>query len=166
VDSPIKKPVLDNVGCLFEPYVLGVVAGQEFEIRNSDSIMHNVHATGKLNKEFNFAMPHKGQVNRKRFNVPEVFVRVKCDVHPWMFAYIGVVENPFFAVTEKAGTFKIPGRLRAGKYTLVAAHPRAGEAAREIVVAEGQPLAVNFHLAVPVPPQVNALAPIRRLLEP
>jgi len=114
-------PLLDQVGCMYEPYVIGVVAGQKFKVRNSDALMHNVHATPKVNKEFNFAQAVKGQVNEKVFDQPEVLVRVKCDVHPWMFAYVGVAENPYFAVTDKDGNFKISG-VPDGKYTVVAYH--------------------------------------------
>lgn len=114
-------PLLDQAGCMYEPYVIGVVAGQKFKVRNSDATMHNVHATPKANKEFNFAQAVKGQVNEKMFEQPEVLVRVKCDVHPWMFAYVGVAENSFFAVTDKDGNFKISG-VPDGKYAVVAYH--------------------------------------------
>ncbi len=116
-----EGPLLDQVGCMYEPYVIGVVAGQKFKVKNSDPTLHNVHATPKINKEFNFGQPLKGQVNEKVFDQPEVLVRVKCDVHPWMFAYIGVAENPYFAVTDKDGNFKISG-VPDGKYTVVAYH--------------------------------------------
>jgi len=116
-----ESPLLDQIGCMYEPYIMGVVAGQKFKVKNSDATLHNVHATPKLNKEFNFGQPLKGQVNEKVFDQPEVLVRVKCDVHPWMFAYVGVVEHPYFAVTDADGNFKISG-LPDGKYTVVAYH--------------------------------------------
>jgi hypothetical protein len=119
-----ESPLLDQVGCMYEPYVWGVVAGQKFKVRNSDPELHNVHATPDPksgNKEFNFGQPLKGQVNEKSFDFPEVLVRMKCDVHPWMFTYVGVLEHPYFAVTDKDGSFKISG-LPDGKYTLVAYH--------------------------------------------
>lgn len=116
-----EGPLLDQVGCMYEPYVIGVVAGQKFKVKNSDATLHNVHATPKINKEFNFGQPLKGQVNEKVFDQPEVLVRVKCDVHPWMFAYIGVTENSYFAITDKDGSFKISG-VPDGKYTVVAYH--------------------------------------------
>jgi plastocyanin len=115
------EPELDQLGCMYEPYVMGVVAGQKFKVKNSDATLHNVHATPKLNKEFNIGQPLKGQVTEKTFDQPEVLVRMKCDVHPWMFAYIGVVEHPYFAVTDKEGNFKISG-VPDGKYTVVAYH--------------------------------------------
>ena len=116
-----EPATLDQVNCMYEPYVFGVVAGQKFKVKNSDPELHNVHATPKLNKEFNFAQPTKGLVSEKSFDQPEVLVRIKCDVHPWMFAYIGVCEHPYFAVTDNEGNFKISG-VPDGKYTLVAYH--------------------------------------------
>ena len=116
-----ESPLLDQIGCIYEPYVMGVVAGQSFKVKNSDPTLHNVHSTPKINKEFNFGQPLKDQVNEKVFDQPEILVRMKCDVHPWMFAYIGVTENPYFAVTDKDGNFKISG-VPDGKYTVVAYH--------------------------------------------
>lgn len=116
-----EAQMLDQIGCMYEPYIFGVVTGQKFKIRNSDPEMHNVHATPKNNPEFNFGQPLKGQVNEKSFDKAEVLVRMKCDVHPWMFAYIGVVDHPYFAVTDKDGNFKISG-LSDGKYSIVAYH--------------------------------------------
>jgi hypothetical protein len=115
------SPLLDQIGCMYEPYVLGVVTKQPFKVKNSDPELHNVHATPKINKEFNFGQPLKDQVNEKSFDQAEVLIRIKCDVHPWMFAYIGVVEHPYFAITDKEGNFKISG-VPDGKYTVVAYH--------------------------------------------
>jgi hypothetical protein len=123
-------PVLDQNGCMYEPYVMGVVTGQKFKIRNSDPLLHNVHATPKANKEFNFAQVSKGQENEKSFDQPEVLVRMKCDVHPWMFAYIGVVDHPYFAVTDKDGNFTIKN-VPPGKYTVEAYHLKAGAKTQE-----------------------------------
>jgi len=141
------EPKLNQVGCLYDPYILGVMAGQTFKVVNSDPFMHNVHATPKNNPEFNFAQLSAGAENEKSFANPEVLVRVKCDVHPWMFAYIGVSENPFFAVTDKDGNFKISG-LPAGKYTLTAFHRKAGAQDQQVTVgADNQ--TVSFTLKVP-----------------
>ena len=114
-------PVLDQIGCMYEPYVFGLVVNQKFKIRNSDPLLHNVHATPKINKEFNFGQPVKGQENEKVFDQPEILVRIKCDVHPWMLAYAGVCDHPYFAVSDKEGNFKISG-VPDGKYTIVAYH--------------------------------------------
>ena len=117
--------LLDQVGCFYEPYVMGVMVDQKIRIRNSDPVLHNVHATPTSNTEFNFAQPVQGQVNEKSFSKPEVLVRMKCDVHPWMFAYVGVVSHPYFAVTDAEGRFEI-NDVPDGDYLLEAVHPKAG----------------------------------------
>lgn len=124
--APTETPVLDQAGCEYMPYVMGIRANQKFLIKNSDPTLHNVHATPKAgggNPEFNFAQPVKGMTTEKSFAAPEVAIRFKCDVHPWMFAYVGVFDHPFFAVTDKDGNFKISG-LPNGKYTIEAWHQR------------------------------------------
>jgi hypothetical protein len=122
--APTTTPELDQVGCEYSPYVMGVQTNQKFKIKNSDPTLHNVHATpkaGSENKEFNMAQPVKDMTTERSFASPEVVVRFKCDVHPWMFAYIGVFDHPYFAVTAKDGTYKITG-LPKGKYTIEAYH--------------------------------------------
>jgi plastocyanin len=123
--APTTPLVLDQKGCLYDPYVLGVQVGQPVTIENSDDTLHNVHALAKVNPEFNLAQPGKGVKNDKTFTKPEVFVKFKCDVHPWMFAYVGVVDSPYFAVTGADGSFKIAG-LPDGEYTIAAIHPKIG----------------------------------------
>jgi plastocyanin len=144
-------PVLDNVQCQFQPYVLGVRAGQPFEMRNSDSLLHNVHGTPRApgNREFNLAMPLRGMSLTRVLPTPEVFVRIKCDVHPWMFAYLGVVEHPWFAVTDRDGRFTLPNGLPVGRYTIAAVHVKAGEVTQEISVTEGGAAPLEFVLDVP-----------------
>ena len=112
-------PILDQVNCMYEPYVLGAMTNQKFKAKNSDGFLHNVHPTPKVagNTEKNAAQPVKGMETEFSFAKPEVLVRFKCDVHPWMFAYVGVVDHPYFAVTGKDGTFKIPN-LPPGKYSI------------------------------------------------
>ena len=124
---PADAPLLDQVGCEYTPYVIGVQVNQKIKIKNSDPTLHNVHGmpkAGSSNKEFNFAQPVKDMVTEKSFPGPEVLVRFKCDVHQWMFAYVGVLEHPFFAVTGKDGTFKISG-VPNGKYTIEAYHVKS-----------------------------------------
>jgi hypothetical protein len=148
-----EAPVLDQLNCMYEPYVLGVMTNQPFKIKNSDPLMHNVHATPKVagNKEFNIGQPVQGMVAEKVFPNREVLVRFKCDVHPWMFAYVGVMDHGFFAVTDKEGKFKLPAGLPAGTYTLVAYHLKAGEATQEITVTDSDKKDVNFTLEVKAP---------------
>jgi plastocyanin len=139
--APVEKPLIDQVGCMYEPYVSAVMAGQTFQLRNSDPIMHNIMATPKANKGFNFAQATAGQVNDKMFDKPELGVKLSCSVHPWMVSYVSVMENPFFAVTDKDGKFVIKGELPDGKYTVEAFHQKlgvAGAVAQEIEVKGGK----------------------------
>jgi len=146
-----EAPVLDQKDCLYQPYVMGVVTGQKFKIHNSDPFMHNVHATPKNNKEFNFAQAVKGQENERAFENPEVLVRMMCNVHGWMFAYVGVVDHPYFAVTDKYGSFKIPN-LPAGTYTIEAFHQKIGPTGaktQKITVGDSDKKTVDFELEAP-----------------
>jgi hypothetical protein len=148
---------LDQVGCNYNPYVFGVMVGQPVRIKNSDPLMHNIHALPKVdgNTEFNFAQPTQGDVNDTKWTAsitaPEVLVKLKCDVHPWMFAYIGVQNNPYFAITDKDGNFKI-ANVPAGTFTLTAYHLKAHGASpgetQDITVADS-PVTANFTVAVP-----------------
>jgi hypothetical protein len=145
------QPLLDQKGCMYEPYVIGAVTGQKIKIQNSDPTMHNIHATPKINKEFNLAQPVKGMVTERSFDTPEVLVRMMCNVHGWMFAYIGVVDHPYFSVTEKDGSFKISG-LPAGDYTIEAFHQKIGPKGaktQKISVKDGDKKTVDFELEIP-----------------
>jgi len=144
-----EAPMLDQQGCLYVPKVFGVIVNQKFKVRNSDPLLHNVHAVPKTNSEFNFAQPLKGQVNEKAFSKPEVLLRIKCDVHPWMNAYVGVVPHKFFAVTDNNGRFTLPKGLPPGKYTVEAVHPKAGRTAQEVTVTAGENKPVEFTLSPP-----------------
>lgn len=140
--------LLDQVGCMFEPYVMGVVVGQKILFRNSDPVLHNIHATPKLNREFNIGQSRQGQINEKSFNTPELFVRIKCDVHPWMFAYVNVMTHPFFAITDANGIFRLPGGLPPGSYTVSAAHLKAGALTKDITIKTGETKALHFAFSI------------------
>ena len=139
--------LIDQVGCMYEPYVSAVMAGQTFQVKNSDPFMHNVNATPKVNKGFNFAQASQGQINDKVFDKPELGVRFSCNVHPWMVAYVHVLENPFFAVTDGTGGFELPEGLPPGKYELEVTHLKSGTVKQEIEVAAGKGAEVVFELA-------------------
>jgi len=141
-------PLLDQVGCEYTPYMLGVQAGQSFNVKNSDTVLHNVHAMpkpGSGNKEKNIGQPVKGMVTPFVFEKPEVLVKFKCDVHPWMFAYVGVVEHPYFAVTDKDGNYKISG-LPAGDYTVEVVHLKAGTKTEKVKVGADEKKSQDFTL--------------------
>jgi hypothetical protein len=134
---PAAPAVLDQKGCRYQPRVLGLVAGQALEIVNSDETIHNVHAVAAKNPSFNLGMPLPNLRERRVFGKPEVMVRMKCDVHSWMTAWIGVIAHPFFGVSAADGSFAI-SNVPAGTYVLRAWHERLGERKLAITLAEGE----------------------------
>ena len=132
--APKKAVVLDQVGCRYIPKVFGVMVKQKIEIRNSDPMLHNIHPTGK--NTFNLAMPTQGMKLKKKFKKASVFTPIKCDVHPWMQAYAGVLKHPFFAVTDSSGKFSIDG-VPDGSYDIIAHHPKLGEKKGKVTVSGG-----------------------------
>lgn len=141
--APTTPKVLDQQNCLYMPYVMGIQTGQPLEIVNSDGTLHNVHCVAKVNKEFNLGQPMKGMKATKTFDKPEIMIQFKCDVHPWMFAYVGVVDSPFYAVTGEDGSFSITG-LPPGEYTLEAWHHKAGTMTQKVKVEAGEAKAPDF----------------------
>ena len=120
-EPPKQAVVLDQVGCVYTPHVVAVMAGQTLEIRNSDPTLHNVMSAPRTNPPFNFGMPVKDQKVEKVFKEPELKMDLKCFMHPWMSSYVHVLEHPFFAVTGPDGTFTIKG-LPPGEYELTVLH--------------------------------------------
>jgi len=143
--AKVTPAVINQVGCHYEPHVLGIVVGQELTIKNSDDLLHNIHALPFSNKEFNFGQPTKGLEEKKTFTTQEVMVKVKCDVHPWMSAWIGVLDHGFFGVTDAAGKYVIPAGLPDGKYTVEVWHEGYKNVSAEVDVKGGAG-AANFDL--------------------
>lgn len=144
-----EPAVLDQKGCEYTPYVSGLQTGQKLLVKNSDDVLHNVHAQPMVagNKESNMAELPKSKPLEFTFANPEVLLKFKCDVHPWMFSYVGVVDHPYFAVTDKDGNFKI-ANVPAGSYTVEAFHRKAGKSDQKVTVgADGGK--ANFTLEVP-----------------
>jgi plastocyanin len=124
---------IDQKGCAFEPYAQVVSMGAPVTVLNSDPVLHNVHATTvKGEALFNKAIPVKGQSFKEKFSTPGV-VRVKCDVHAWMNAWLFVADSPFAAVTDREGRFAFPG-VAPGTYRLHAWHELFGEKVQSVVV--------------------------------
>lgn len=116
--APPKDPVtLDQKGCMYDPHVLGVMVGQGLRIISSDPTTHNIHPMPNDNREWNESQPPGAAPLDKTFARPEVMIPVKCNQHPWMKCYLGVMKNPFYAVTGSDGTYTIKG-LPPGDYTL------------------------------------------------
>ena len=145
-ETPAEAASIDQNGCMYTPHVLGVMAGQTIEIKNSDPTLHNVHSLPKNSSPFNNAMPIKDQIIKKKFGAEEIMVRVKCDVHPWMSAYVGVLTHPFHAVSGADGSFSIAG-VPAGTYTVQAWHERLGAQEGSVTVADDGSATIDFSFA-------------------
>jgi hypothetical protein len=146
-DPPSKPAILDQAGCLYTPHVVAVMAGQTLQIRNSDATLHNVNTRPLKNRGFNTGMPSKGDRFDQVFSVPERKILLECNMHPWMKAYVHVLEHPFFAITEEDGTFTLKG-LPPGEYEVAVLHESARleptPAAAALKVEAGLPQKIEF----------------------
>ena len=130
---PTEPAVFDQTKCMFRPHIQGVRVGQEFVMRNSDPMLHNVRSYAFRNRTFNIAQPVDSAERKKVFKKPERAIKMGCDIHQWMTAYVFAMEHPFFAVSNEKGQFKIAG-LPAGEYTLAAWHEEFGTQEAKVTV--------------------------------
>jgi plastocyanin len=126
--------VVGQTGCLYRPRVVGAQVGQTIRFVNDDPLLHNVHGTPKASSAFNVSLGRKGAEREIRLDAPEVMVSVRCDLHPWMQGWVGVVDHPYFAVTGADGAFTLPD-VPPGEYTLAVWHERLGEAEAHVSLA-------------------------------
>ena len=144
-----KTPVtLDQDGCEYKPHVMGIMVGQTYRILNNDGILHNIHTIPKVNPQFNRGQPATVKEMTTSFAKPENMFEVKCDIHPWMRAYIGVFTHPFFSVSKADGKFTISG-LDAGTYEITAWHERLGTQTASVTVGASDTKAQDFKFAMP-----------------
>ena len=114
----------DQSGCRFTPHVFALRVGQTLRVFNPDGTLHTVHAYSRVNTGFNDAMPKFRTVLEKVFDKAEPTpFAVKCEVHPWMNAWVAVFDHPYYFVTGRDGSFRI-GNLPAGTYELEIWHER------------------------------------------
>ena len=146
--APKTPATIDQNGCQYNPHVLGVVAGQTVRILNSDGVLHNIHTLPKTNTTFNKAMTPTMKETTTTFDKPEPIFPVKCDVHPWMQAYVAVFTHPFFATTGPDGKFTISG-LDPGTYEITAWHEKLGTQTATVTVGASDTKTQNFKFSVP-----------------
>ena len=147
-DTPTKPATIDQKNCRYHPHVFGMMVNQPLEIVNSDPTLHNIHAIPKGNAEFNNGQPIQGMKMSHTFDKPEVMVPFKCDVHGWMNAYVGVVSNPYFAVTDKDGKFDLPN-LPPGTYTIEAWHEKGGAQTASVTIGPKETKEITFTFKAP-----------------
>lgn len=147
-ETPADPVVIDNHGCTYQPHVAGALVNQPIELRNSDPTLHNVHAYPQTAKQWNVGLPFQGMKLNKKFSGSEIMVKLKCDVHPWMVGYLGVLPHPYFAVTGKDGKFEFKN-LPARNYTLEVWHERFGTQTSSVTLVDGQTGEANFMLKNP-----------------
>ncbi len=143
---PMASVKLDQAGCRYQPHVFGIQVNQPLEIVNSDATDHNINAISTAAKRtlFNVSQGIAGPKQlTKKFTKAEVMVKIKCNVHPWMRAYAGVLDHPFYGVSGEDGAFAITG-LPAGTYTLEAWHEKYGTQTQQVTVADGETKSVDF----------------------
>ncbi|HTQ49564.1 MAG TPA: carboxypeptidase regulatory-like domain-containing protein [Candidatus Acidoferrales bacterium] len=141
-----QPPVtLDQKGCLYTPQILAIQTGQKLVVRNSDSCIHNVHIVPDPqsgNPESNQVQMPGGPDLDFTFSKPEMFMKFKCDVHPWMFAWVSVFDSPYYCLSGANGKFVIKN-VPPGKYTVEADHRKLGTRTQDVEVKDSD-VTVNF----------------------
>ena len=140
---PAQPVVIDQTGCWFRPRVMGIQTGQTFQVVNSDPVTHNIHPMAMTNREWNHSQGAGDPPINRKFLQAEVMIPVKCNIHSWMRAYIGVLDHPYFAVSGEDGSFVI-ANLPAGTYTLAVWQEKLGTQEQQITVAPHAETTVEF----------------------
>ncbi|AGC47155.1 hypothetical protein MYSTI_05879 [Myxococcus stipitatus DSM 14675] len=142
VSAPSTPVVVDQSKCTYVPRVQGAMVGQSVAFKNSDGTLHNVRGLVGAKAAFNVAQPPMGAAVNKPVPADEV-LKLKCDIHPWMTAYVLSNANPFYATTGADGAFTLQG-MPAGTYTVEAWHETFGTKTAEVVVKDDAPTDVSF----------------------
>jgi plastocyanin len=141
----VQKVTLDQKGCDYHPHVLAFPAGSTVEILNPDGILHNIHSFSKVNTPFNMAQPKFKKSMEVKIEKPET-IEVRCDVHGWMEGWLVPTANPYFAVTDNSGTFKLTD-VPPGTYTVEVWHQKLGKTTQKVTVKAKEDAKVNFEMA-------------------
>jgi hypothetical protein len=142
-EVPKTPVVVQQQTCRYVPHVAGVMVGQDFVMRSGDPVIHIPHVRPKNSREWGFSQAKVGEERAKQFPATEVMVRLICDVHQWMEAWIGVLDHPFYAVSDDKGKFEIKN-LPPGKYVIEAWHELYQPVTQEIEVGASSPKPLSF----------------------
>ena len=149
--APTGAAKIEQQGCQYHPHVIALQVGQNIDVVNNDQTTHNIHPIPKDNREWNESQPPGASPIEKSFTREEIAIPVKCNVHPWMKAYMAVLPNPYFQVTDKDGKFDLKN-LPPGTYTVVAWHELYGTSDPQSVTIgpkESKSVAFTFKAAAP-----------------
>lgn len=146
-DAPKQPAVLDQKGCAYDPRVVALVTNQPLEIRNHDDTIHNIHATAKVNGEWNKAQRAGSPALTVSFPNPELAIPLICNVHPWMRAFVFVFTNPYYAVTSTTGAFELRN-LPPGTYTIEAWHEKYGIQDQTLMLGPHESKSISFRFKV------------------
>jgi hypothetical protein len=140
---PPTPVTIDQSGCWFRPRVMGIQAGQILQVINSDPVTHNIHPMAEVNREWNHSQGAGDPPIARRFLKAEIMIRVKCNIHSWMHAFIGVLDHPYFAVSKDDGSFAIKN-LPPGAYTIAVWQEKLGTQEQQITVPPAGTAEANF----------------------
>jgi plastocyanin len=140
---PTEAVEIDQKACVFIPRILGVQVGQPLKFLNSDPMAHNVHGFAQSAKPWNISLSVKGTSRSVRVDTPEAMIEIKCDIHPWMRAYVGVFDHPYFTLSGADGSFTLKN-VPPGEYTVEAWHERFGTRSQKITVGEKEAKEIEF----------------------
>lgn len=146
--TPTERVVVDQKGCLYVPRVTGAQVDQPIEFRNSDETLHNVHGFPKLSSPWNVALPRRGTERTIAVTRPEVMISVRCDLHPWMQGWLGVLDHPYFAVTGADGRATL-SNVPPGEYTIGVWHERFGTREQQVTLPARGSESITVTLAAP-----------------
>ena len=142
-ETPSKPVIIDQRGCWFRPRVLGIQTGQPLQVVNSDAVTHNIHPMALINREWNHSQGPGDDPIKRKFTKPEIMIPVKCNIHGWMHAFIGVLDHPFFATSNEDGSFTLPD-LPPGTYTVAVWQEKLGITRQQITVTQGHDSVADF----------------------
>jgi hypothetical protein len=143
-EPPASPVVINQTGCWFMPRVAGIQTGQPLEVINSDPVTHNIHPMAVVNREWNHSQGPGDSPLQRRFTKPEVMIPIKCNIHSWMHAFLGVVDNPYFAVTDDSGSFSLKS-LPPGTYTIAAWQEKLGTQRQTVIITPGGHASLHFN---------------------
>jgi plastocyanin len=140
---PTTPVTIDQSGCWFRPRVLGIQVGQILKVVNSDPVTHNIHPMAEINRAWNHSQGAGDPPIDRKFTKPEIMIPVKCNIHSWMHAFIGVLDHPYFAVSHDDGTFEIKN-LPPGAYTIAVWQEKLGTQEQQVTVPPHGKAEANF----------------------